>query len=121
AEAFDTSDWTRERRVQFAEQQPVQSRHASYWNENPTLFVHDPSQPYTYSTPDPYIWIRGRQVGGRSLLWGGVTLRFSDYEFQSPAGDGAAPAWPIAYADLAPSYSIVERGLNVQGSYEGLS
>src|SRR5215813_11806727 len=59
-------------RVLVSRRQQTQSLHPGYWLYHPNLFVDDKHQPY--STPDgrPFVWIRGRQVGGRSLTWGGL-------------------------------------------------
>jgi len=104
-----------------AQQQPVQSRHNSYWSTNSDFFVNDVENPYTSSGREPFTWIRGRQLGGRSLTWGGVTLRFSDYEFRAAKTDSFGPCWPLQYDDLAPFYDKVERFLRVCGSRDGLS
>jgi choline dehydrogenase-like flavoprotein len=75
----------------------------------------------TYIQDRPYDWIRGYQVGGRSLLWGRQTQRWSDYDFTGPARDGFAVDWPIRYADIAPWYSHVEKFIGVSGNRDGLS
>jgi choline dehydrogenase-like flavoprotein len=107
-------------REAFCGRQPVQSRHPAYWQTNPELFVDDLENPYTVGPNSSFVWIRGRQVGGRGLTWGGVTLRFSDQEFRSPERDGFGERWPIAYSDLAPYYEKVEQTLQVRGSLDGL-
>jgi choline dehydrogenase-like flavoprotein len=60
------------------------------------------------------------QVGGRSLMWGGTSLRLSRCELDAPALDGCPLSWPVRYADLAPAYDVVERLMGVCGSAEGL-
>lgn len=101
--------------------QLVQEAHPTYWNTNPDFFVDDVDNPYT--TPDkmPFRWIRGRRVGGRTLVWDAVTVRMSDFELKAAEADGWGPAWPITHADLAPYYSDLERMLGVHGSREGLA
>src|SRR5205823_5576031 len=110
-EVADTQSWTIARRRQAARTQPVQAQCAAYWTMNPTLFVDDFANPYVVTANSPFTWIRGRQVGGRSLAWGGVTLRFSDHEFTDPERDGVGPHWPIRHVDVAPFYDKVERFL----------
>ncbi|MFN3379854.1 MAG: GMC family oxidoreductase N-terminal domain-containing protein, partial [Runella zeae] len=66
-------------------------------------------------------WMRGYQVGGRSLLWARQAQRWSDYDFEGPARDGFAVDWPIRYADLAPWYSYVEKFVGIAGNKDGLS
>lgn len=93
--------------------QAIQSRHFSYGQHAPTLFVDDVDHPYAAAASD-YSWIRGRQLGGRSATWGGVALRFSDLEFQG------RHSWPISSSDLAPYYALVERFHRVEGFRDGL-
>jgi choline dehydrogenase-like flavoprotein len=59
-------------------------------------------------------------VGGRSLTWGGITLRLSRFEFQAGASDGHGPTWPIGNGDLDPYYSRLERLMGVHGQCDGL-
>ena len=73
-----------------------------------------------YIQDKPYDWIRAYQVGGRSLLWGRHTQRWSDFDFTGPARDGFAVDWPIRYKDLAPWYSHVEKFVGISGNKDGL-
>jgi choline dehydrogenase-like flavoprotein len=100
--------------------QRLQANHPGYWKNNPALFVDERRNPY--STPDdaPFLWSRGRQVGGKSLTWGGITLRLSEAEFRAGERDGLSPSWPIGSADLAPYYSRLEKLLGVHGQADGL-
>ena len=50
----------------------------------------------------PFDWIRGYQVGGKSLIWARATQRWSRFEFEAPGRDGFAVDWPIRYEDLHP-------------------
>ncbi|HEU4425663.1 MAG TPA: GMC family oxidoreductase [Pilimelia sp.] len=100
--------------------QHVQSRHPGLVSRGPHLFVDDVDHPYETPENLPYHWIRGMQVGGRSLTWGGTSLRLSAYEFDAPALDRRALSWPIRYDDLAPSYAVVEELMGLCGSTENL-
>lgn len=102
------------------QRQSYQALHPGYWKANPRLFVNEQENPYVTPNDRPFYWIRGRQVGGRSLTWGGITLRLSDYEFQAAALDGYGHPWPIAHQDLAPYYAQLERFFQVQGNRDGL-
>lgn len=95
--------------------------HPGYWKANPELFVDERRNPYTTPPERPFLWTRGRQVGGKSLTWGGITLRLSDFEFQAAERDGHGPSWPIGHADLAPYYERLERRLAVHGQADGLA
>lgn len=72
----------------------------------------------------PYIetkrfdWFRGYHVGGRSLLWGRQSYRFSDLDFEANLKDGIAADWPIRYADIAPWYDHVEKFAGIAGTRE---
>ncbi|HEY6899300.1 MAG TPA: GMC family oxidoreductase, partial [Puia sp.] len=83
------------------------------------FFVKDSDHPYIQEKP--FHWIRGYQVGGRSLLWNRQTQRWSDFEFNAPARDGYAVDWPVRYADIAPWYSYVEKFIGVSGNKDGLA
>lgn len=98
----------------------LQRHHPGYWKQNPELFVDERRNPYSTPGDQPFLWTRGRQVGGKSLTWGGITLRLSDLEFQAPAADGEGSAWPIRHADLAPYYGRLEQLLAVHGGRDGL-
>lgn len=82
------------------------------------FFAKDEEQAYIQDKP--YDWIRAYHVGGRSLLWGRHTQRWSDFDFTGPARDGYAVDWPIRYKDLAPWYSYVEKFVGISGNKDGL-
>jgi choline dehydrogenase-like flavoprotein len=107
-------------RALFSKRQHVQRCHPTYWGTNPDFFVDDHENPYTTPEGKPFRWIRVRRVGGRTLAWGAVTLRISDFEFKAASHDGLGPDWPLTHADLAPHYALLERFLRVHGSREGL-
>ena len=81
-------------------------------------WAHESDSPYVEEKP--FNWFRGYQVGGRSLLWGRQSYRWSKMDFEANAKDGIAVDWPIRYKDIAPWYSYVEKFIGVSGSKEGL-
>ena len=81
-------------------------------------WAHENDSPYVEEKP--FNWFRGYQVGGRSLLWGRQSYRWSEMDFEANAKDGIAVDWPIRYKDIAPWYSYVEKFIGVSGSKEGL-
>src|SRR6266511_453364 len=85
------------------------------------FFVNDLENPYTTPDGKPFSWIRGRQVGGRSIMWGRQVYRWSDLDFEANAKDGNGVDWPIRYADIAPWYDHVEEFVGITGQAEGLS
>jgi choline dehydrogenase-like flavoprotein len=68
----------------------------------------------------PYMWARVRALGGKTLIWGRVALRLSDYDFKGKSHDGFGEDWPISYAELAPYYDKVDTLLGISGSKENL-
>ena len=83
--------------------------------------MNDRDNPYTTATGSRSDWIRGRQVGGRSIMWGRQVYRWSDLDFEANLRDGHGVDWPIRYADIAPWYDYVERFIGVSGEAEGLA
>jgi choline dehydrogenase-like flavoprotein len=104
-----------------AGEQRLQANHPGYWKHNPDLFVDEGRNPYSTPADAPFLWTRGRQVGGKSLTWGGITLRLSEHEFRAAERDGIGPVWPIGSAQLSPYYERLERLLGVHGQADGLS
>lgn len=98
---------------------PVQSR-SSYAIGQSTkhFFVKDSEHPYEQKKP--FLWTRGYQVGGRSLIWGRWAYRRGDLEFEANAKDGVGLDWPIRYKDMAPWYDYVESYIGVSGEKDGL-
>ena len=97
---------------------PIVSRCYAFREDAQHFFVKDNEHPYTQEKP--FDWIRGYQVGGKSLLWARHTQRWSDFDFEGPARDGFAVDWPIRYKDLAPWYSHVEKFAGIAGNRDGL-
>lgn len=99
-------------------QNPIASRCYAFNEATQHFFVKDNEHPYIQEKP--FNWIRGYQVGGKSLLWARQTQRWSNYEFEAPARDGFAVDWPIRYQDLAPWYSYVEKFVGISGNKDGI-
>ena len=97
---------------------PVVGKCYAFREDTQHFFTKDQEHPYVQDKP--FDWIRGYQVGGKSLLWARHTQRWSDYDFSGPARDGFAVDWPIRYQDLAPWYSHVEKFVGISGNKDGL-
>lgn len=108
-------------RQYFNERQPVQSRAGPVNEQTRHLFVDDIDNPYTFDAEKPFYWIRGRHVGGRSMMWGRQVYRWSDLDFEANAREGIGVDWPIRYADIEPWYDYVERFVGISGRAEGLA
>ena len=100
------------------EANPVVSRCYAFREDAMHFFVKDTEHPYVQEKP--FDWIRGYQVGGKSLLWARQTQRWSNFDFEGPARDGFTVDWPIRYADIAPWYSYVEKFAGISGNKDGL-
>src|SRR5689334_12459132 len=97
---------------------PVLKRDYPLNEKNLAFWVNEKESPYT--EVKRFDWYRGYQVGGRSLLWGRQSYRWSDFDFEANARDGIAIDWPIRYADVAPWYDYVERHAGIAGSVENM-
>src|ERR1041385_4748261 len=75
-------------------------------------------EPYTGAPGSQFRWFRSRALGGRTLHYGRITLRFADYDFKPKQRDGLGVDWPISYEDVAPYYDKAERFIGVTGSVE---
>ena len=82
------------------------------------FWANDEENPYT--EVKPFLWMRAHQMGGRSLLWGKQTYRWSDLDFEANAKDGYGVDWPIRYKDIAPWYEYVEKFAGISGEALGL-
>jgi len=104
--------------VKMREQNPLISKAAGYGEDTAHFFIKDADHPYVQEKP--FDWVRGYQVGGKSLTWGRVSLRWSDFDFTANQVDGHGVDWPIRYADIAPWYDHAERFAGISGTKEGL-
>jgi choline dehydrogenase-like flavoprotein len=106
------------RTTAMAAHYPVIGRSFPLNEMNLDWWVNEDESPYT--EVKRFDWYRGYHVGGRSLMWGRCSFRWSDLDFEANAKDGIAIDWPIRYADIAPWYSYVEKFAGIAGSTEGL-
>jgi choline dehydrogenase-like flavoprotein len=104
--------------LQEKEDSPIASRCYAMHEGSKHFFVKDKDHPYIQDKP--FDWIRGYQVGGKSLLWARQTQRWSKFDFEGPARDGYATPWAITYDELAPWYSHVERFAGITGNRDGI-
>ena len=88
----------------------------SRWGINETTrHFYNKDSDHDYDEIKPFDWIRGTQVGGRSLIWGRQTYRWSDLDFEANSKDGFGVDWPIRYRDIEPWYSYVEKYIGISG------
>ncbi|MDE1178049.1 MAG: GMC family oxidoreductase [Edaphobacter sp.] len=98
--------------------QPIQRHIGDEWNSK--FFVNDIENPYTTPPDQPYLFLRGRHVGGRSVMWGRQSYRWSDLDFEANLKDGHGVDWPVRYKDVEPWYDYVEDFIGVTGQAENL-
>lgn len=102
----------------FMAENPLITKAAGFDDTTDHFFIKDADHPYVQE--QPFDWIRGYQVGGKSLIWGRACPRWSPYEFTAPARYGYGIEWPIGYEDVAPWYSYVEGFAGICGNNDGL-
>ncbi|WP_143305102.1 GMC oxidoreductase [Chitinophaga vietnamensis] len=102
----------------FLQENPLISKAAGFGEDTAHFFIQDKDHPYIQDKP--FDWIRGYQVGGKSLTWGRACQRWSPFEFTAPERYGYGINWPIGYEDIAPWYSHVEKFIGVCGRRDGL-
>jgi len=100
---------------------PVQSQLGSCNEYVYDWFCNDLEEPYTTPQGMPFSWQgRLRITGGRTNVWGRVSLRLSDLDFKAASHDGYGEDWPVSYKDVAPYYDLVEGYVGVAGRAEGV-
>jgi choline dehydrogenase-like flavoprotein len=107
-------------RRRLREDQPIQSTCYACDEWSAKFFVSDKENPYTTEAGKPFRWIRGRQVGGKSIMWGRQVYRWSDLDFEANLREGISIDWPIRYADIEPWYDYVEEFVGITGQALGL-
>ena len=107
-------------RRRLREDQPIQSTCYACDEWSAKFFVSDKENPYTTEAGKPFRWIRGRQVGGKSIMWGRQVYRWSDLDFEANVREGISIDWPIRYADIEPWYDYVEEFVGITGQALGL-
>lgn len=103
---------------EIADANPIAARCYNFKESSMHFFAKDNEHPYIQEKP--FDWLRGYQVGGKSLLWARQTQRWSKYDFEGPARDKFAVEWPIGYDDIAPWYSHVEKFAGITGNKDGI-
>lgn len=71
--------------------------------------------PYETLAGQHFLLRRVWGVGGKTNIWGRVSLRYGDLNFNEPAVDGWEIPWPVSYSDIAPYYDNVEKLIGVCG------
>lgn len=104
--------------VKQKETHPFLSRDYPYNEMTEKYWMNDMDQPY--EEKKRFDWFRPNIVGGKSIMWGRQSYRWSDLDFEGNLKDGIAVDWPIRYKDVAPWYSYVEKHVGISGEKLGL-
>ena len=91
---------------------PLNETNLDYW-------CVDKESPYTETKR--FDWFRGYHVGGRSLMWGRQSYRWSDLDFEANLKDGHGVDWPVRYKEIEPWYDYVEKFAGISGNRDGLA
>jgi choline dehydrogenase-like flavoprotein len=97
---------------------PLISKAAGYDETTAHFFIRDADHPYVQEKP--FQWVRGYQVGGKSLTWGRACARWSEFDFTAPQRYGYGESFPITYSDIKDWYSHVEKFIGVCGQKAGI-
>ncbi|WP_395341124.1 GMC oxidoreductase [Ningiella sp. W23] len=117
--------WTFENRTKvnnlLTEQQYKIQSTCYAWNDaTKHFFGNDRDLPYSTEEGTDFWWIRGNQLGGKSLTWHRQSYRMSPYDFEANIKDGHGNDWPIRYKDLEPWYAYVEKWIGLSGNKDNL-
>ena len=104
----------------YEDEYPMANRVYAFGEPTRQYWLNEKENPYVVDKDNPFMWIRGNTVGGRSLLWGRQVYRWSEMDFRANERDGHGIPWPVGYKDIAPWYSYVEKFIGVNGKAEGL-
>lgn len=102
------------------EQHYVQKKCYAFNDATKHFFGNDKDYPYSTPKDKPFDWIRGNQLGGKSLLWHRQSYRWAEHDFNANALDGHGVDWPIRYKDVEKWYDHVEVHAGISGSTENL-
>jgi choline dehydrogenase-like flavoprotein len=95
---------------------PWEWRERQRKGERPPAFLLDTKeQPYLTPRERPFDLVRVWGIGGKTNIWGRVSLRYSEMDFRGPEKDGWEIPWPIHYSDISPYYDKVDQLIGVCG------
>jgi choline dehydrogenase-like flavoprotein len=84
------------------------------------FYIKDTEHPFTTDPGKPFLWVRARILGGKTLHWGRLSWRLSDLDFKAATHDGFDVDWPISYKEIEPYYDKAEEWIGVSGNKDGL-
>jgi choline dehydrogenase-like flavoprotein len=100
---------------------PTQKDCYACTEHNADWFCNDLEEPYTTAAGRPFSWQgRMRVTGGRTVVWGRQSYRFSQQDLKGATFDGFGMDWPLEYKDLVPYYELVEDYVGISGMVENV-
>ena len=100
---------------------PYQLPFRGFRSEKQELFYPpDLANTVRYQNSDEIGVDRIRVLGGRTVHWNAVVLRFAAQDFRERSVSGIEEDWPIGYEEVAPYYERVEQAIGVCGQDDGL-
>jgi choline dehydrogenase-like flavoprotein len=100
---------------------PTQKDCYACTEHNADWFCNDLEEPYTTAAGRPFSWQgRMRVTGGRTVVWGRQSYRFSQQDLKGASFDGFGMDWPLEYKDLVPYYELVEDYVGISGMAENV-
>jgi choline dehydrogenase-like flavoprotein len=85
-----------------------------------TFYQGDISKSIAYADSDDVGVDRVRILGGRTMHWNAVTLRYAARDFEEWSTQGVEEDWPLTYEDLEPYYDRIEQIIGVSGNDDHL-
>jgi len=100
---------------------PYDMQFRGFRGEKQALFYPgDVSCSIRYVDSDRISVDRIRVLGGRTLHWNAVVLRYAPPDFEQRSLYGIEEDWPLSYADLEPYYDRIEQMIGVCGQDDHL-
>jgi len=100
---------------------PPDMQFRGYRNEKQDLFYQgDVRSSIRYEQSDNVSVDRIRVLGGRTVHWNAVVLRYSESDFREQSRNGIDVDWPISYDEIAPYYDRIEKTIGVCGNDDGI-
>jgi choline dehydrogenase-like flavoprotein len=84
------------------------------------FYQGDVAKSIAYADSDHISIDRVRVLGGRTMHWNAVTLRYAPRDFKEWSLQGIEEDWPLTYEELAPFYDRIERTIGVCGNDDHL-
>ncbi len=107
---LEAGKWVDPARDFFSHTMPYElPKNGRGWDARRHLRVDPSREPFTASGDARVDHFLVKAVGGKSLLWAGLSWRISPHDMRN---------WPIKYDELAPYYDRVERLIGVTGNLD---